>query len=166
MDISSWKIPDLHAFLKERSISYSGKRKHDLVRLVEACMQLGLPTETGVEVEDDGRKKRLESLGLDSPFAMDNKLFTRDLSSCPTFGLYDIFNYMLKNRADYDRKKLQAYKSATDYRLFVDGHVEHVEYWNNGDHPLGVFRAEVKNLFVKIQLLTIILVYLSTIFTQ
>lgn len=143
-DIRKLKVPELHAFLKERSISYSGKRKADLVRLVEACVQLGLPTVTELEKGDDvGFKIRLEGLGMENPFDVDSTHFSTDLSACPTFGLYDVFNYLLKNRADYDRKKLKAYKSATDYRLFVDGHVEHLEYWDNGDKPLAVFRANV-----------------------
>ena len=74
---------------------------------------------------------------------MDSKLCSSDLSGCPTFGLYDVFNHLLKHRSDYDRRKLQAYKSATDYRLFVDGRVEHLEYYANGDKDLGILRAQV-----------------------
>ena len=42
----------------------------------------------------------------------------------PPFGLIDIFNYLVNSRADYDNKKLKAYKSFDDYRLYEDGHVQ------------------------------------------
>ena len=47
-----------------------------------------------------------------------------DLSCSPDFSLYDVFNYLLLNWTDYDKKKLEAYKSADEYRLFYDGYVE------------------------------------------
>ena len=144
-NIQRWHVPELNSFLRKRMISYSGKRKADLVKLVEAAIQLGLPTEDELGPADDrGCQARLDQLGLQNPFKLDPSVFSTDLSYCPTFGLYDIFNYLLKNRSDYDRKKLKAYKSATDYRLFIDGHVEHLEYWDNGDHQFGVFRGEVR----------------------
>ena len=117
-NIDQMNVPSLHSYLKERGVTYSGYRKPDLIKLVKACSELNLPTDPNFVTIDIKRtvEEKLAKLDIVNPMQMDNKLFSTDLSQCPTFGLYDIFNYLLKNRADYDRKKLKAYKSATDYR--------------------------------------------------
>ena len=56
----------------------------------------------------------------------------------PMLGLLD------ESRADYDKKKLKAYKSAEDYRLFVDGHVEELSFNNNEDHQYCIIKSKVK----------------------
>ena len=85
---------------------------------------------------------KLKSLGIDDPWSLQG--FSQDLSDIPDFGLYDIFNYMLCSRADYDRRKLKAYKSFEDYRLHCDGHVELLEYSPNDDSSFCIFRSKVK----------------------
>ena len=44
-NVQYWNVSSLHAYLKARAISYSGKRKEDLVTLVKACIELNLPEE-------------------------------------------------------------------------------------------------------------------------
>lgn len=46
--------------------------------------------------------------------------------------------------SDYDKKKLRAYKSCEDYRLFIDGHVESLTFNKCGDAEVCLFRAKVK----------------------
>lgn len=47
-------------------------------------------------------------------------------------GLYDIFNYFISKRTDFDRKSTKAYKSFEDYRLFYDGHVAELKCCKTG----------------------------------
>jgi len=85
---------------------------------------------------------KLKALGVDgNPRTLSG--FTTDLCNIPAFGLYDIFNYLLCSRADYDRRKLKAYKSFEDYRLFSDGHVECLEVKENASSPVCIFRKKV-----------------------
>ena len=73
---------------------------------------------------------KLKALGIDgNPRTLSG--FTTDLSNIPAFGLCDVFNYLLCSRADYDQRKLKAYKSFEDYRLFSDGLVECLEVKEN-----------------------------------
>ena len=53
-----------------------------------------------------------------------NHQLENEFSSCPSFGLYDIFNFLIYHSTDYDKQGLAAYKSFNDYRLFQDGYVE------------------------------------------
>ena len=52
-------------------------------------------------------------IGNADPF---NFTYSIDLSEMPDVGLYDIFNYLIVFRTDYDRRKLSAYKAFDDYR--------------------------------------------------
>ena len=61
---------------------------------------------------------QLKALGIDDPWHLEG--FSQDLHNIPDFGLYDIFNYLLCSRADYDRKKLKAYTSFEDFWLHVE----------------------------------------------
>ena len=65
--------------------------------------------------------------------------FSRNLSDIPNITLYDVFNYLITSRSDYDKKKLKAFKSCEDYRLFFDGHVEDLEYNCLSEDDLPVF---------------------------
>ena len=47
-------------------------------------------------------------------------------------GLYDIFNYLIEKRTDFNKKVTKAYKSFEDYRLFYDGHVLDLKCHTNG----------------------------------
>lgn len=39
---------------------------------------------------------------------------------------------------------MKGYKSAEDYRLYYDGHVEDLKFFLNADHAYCVVRAQVK----------------------
>ena len=120
--------------------------KHSLVKLCEAVYNLDLPKNPdyqGISSSDDlARKLKILGLKGEDPLNMDG--FSSRLSDIPNVTLYDFFNYLITSRADYDRRKLKAYKSCDDYRLFYDGHVENLEFNGLGDSPLCLFRAKVK----------------------
>lgn len=95
--------------------------KKDLLQLCEGVKSLDLPVDpdfarqsTAVDLKDT-----LSSLPILDPFV--DKNFTNDFLEVPTnFTLFDISNYFLHKTSDYDKKKLRAYKSCEDYRLFMD----------------------------------------------
>ena len=142
-DFSGWKVSALQKYLQQRGVTYSGKRKEDLVQICQACSAISLQTDPDFACHDSARdlKKKLTDLNLTNPFNVDG--FTNDLSELSPIGLYDIFNYLLETRTDYDGKKLKAFKSADDFRLFQDGAVEDLVYSKNGDHELGIVKAKV-----------------------
>ena len=141
-----WHVPRLRDFLKDRGITVAGYNKPQLVKLAKFATELGLPEDVNMSTDIQASLAfKLQSLGLQfsDPFSLDG--YTSDLSDIPPFGLYDIFNYLILRRSDYDRKKLKAFKSFEDYRLFVDGHVESVMF-NALDNssPFCVFKCKVK----------------------
>ena len=102
-------VKELQDFLRKRGVSTTGYTKPKLVKLAAAVADLN------PSVNPD----------LAGP---SHSIVGSNFEEIPDFGLYDIFNYLVCNRADYDRKKLKAYKSFEDYRLFADGHIENLQY--------------------------------------
>lgn len=142
---SKYTVAQLKRYLQDRGVTVSGFRRQLLLEVASAVDRCQLPTDPDyqnvdakVTIDD-----KLKAVGLqDSPWSMND--FSSDLSDIPDFGLYDIFNYLLCSRADYDRRKLKAYKSFEDYRLYYDGHVELLEYKNLTDKSLCIFRSRVR----------------------
>ncbi|XP_056005447.1 uncharacterized protein LOC125652255 [Ostrea edulis] len=148
MDVSTIRastVCNLQNFLKERGISAQKLNKGHLVRLCEAVLHLDLPKNPeyiNISSTNDVIRK-LDALGCKDPLTMDG--FSNTLSDIPNITLYDVFNYLITSRSDYDRKKLKAYKSCEDYRLYFDGHVDDLEYHGlSKEEPLCLFRAKVK----------------------
>ena len=122
---NKYNVTQLKHYLQERGVTVSGYRKSLLVELAVAVDRCQLPVDPDFQKIDAHRTlaDKLKQLGItDSPWLLSG--FSSDLSNIPDFGLYDIFNYLLCSRADYDRRKLKAFKSFEDYRLFYDGHVD------------------------------------------
>lgn len=142
----SMKVNDLQEFLAKRGITTTNLRKKDLLQLCEAVKSLDLPVDPDFARQSTAvdLKQKLSSLPISDPFV--DKNFTNDFSEVPTnFTLFDIFNYLLHKTSDYDKKKLRAYKSCEDYRLFIDGHVESLTFNKCGDAEVCLFRAKVKS---------------------
>ena len=121
-------VPELKRYLQQRGVTMSGYRK-ELDVAVHRCQLPVDPDFKGIDpvtAVDD----KLKALGIDgNPRTLSG--FTTDLCNIPAFGLCDVFNYLLCSRADYDQRKLKAYKSFEDYRLFSDGLVECLEVKEN-----------------------------------
>lgn len=144
-EFQSLNIQDLQQYLSQRGISTNNFKKVKLIELCEAVKSLDLPLDPDFKCQSivADLKQKLSNLPISDPFLDDS--FTSDFSNIPlTFTLYDIFNYLLHKTSDYDKKRLKAYKSCEDYRLFVDGHVENLTFNNCGDASVCVFRAKVK----------------------
>ena len=138
----------MHTFHKERNVSYSGNRKGNLIDLCKACENIKLPSDPDYNTYNNKKEvsQQLDYLKLENPSRsnMKDEHFANDLSLMPMIGLLDIFHYIFESRADYDKKKLKGCKSAEDYRLFVDGHVEDLSFNNNKDHQYCVVKSKVK----------------------
>ncbi len=91
------KVTELQQYLKERGVTYSRHKKEDLVAIVGAVMHLNLPVDPSYQKVniDEHLLDKLSRLGVKNPDSMQNNLFTADLSDSPTFGLFDVFNYLL-----------------------------------------------------------------------
>ena len=144
-----YTVLSLQRHLKARGVQTSGKHKKELIAICEACDSTSLPLNPDLEETPEqslsSYKNKLAQLGVQDPFSIVEKFKEiNNLNDLPSVGLYTIFNYLLNSRSDYDDKKLNAYKSADDYRLYDDGHVEKVLYFDNGDNEIVSYMAHVK----------------------
>lgn len=94
----------MHEFLKTKGISVVGYKKNELVKIAEFIFNFKCPTDPDFTGDNTEKviKERYKTAGCDvNPFKLTG--FTSDLSNIPNFTLYDIFNYLLLHRADYDK---------------------------------------------------------------
>lgn len=142
---TSLKVDELQEFLRRKGISVSKVKRDNLLKLCEAVAKLNLPddpdmcTDHPLSIRDILREFSVE---LEDPFKIQG--LSNDLAKLPTFSLYDVFNYLLYKTANYDQRKLKAYKSCEDYRLFFDGYVEQLEMKELGDHDSYIIKSSVK----------------------
>ena len=144
---SQWTVKELTDYLRKRGVTTSGYNKQKLVQLATAVADIALPQDPDLASFDSARslREKLERAGCSFDDPMKITGYTENFESIPDFGLYDIFNYLIVNRTDYDRKKLKAYKSFEDYRLFADGNVEQMKFNEVSEaSSVCVFLAQVK----------------------
>lgn len=125
--IENFSVVQLKNFLQRKGVSVPiNIKKPDLINLCKTVMHL--KDDPNFENCDTWMKveRKLQKIGLYSN-PLDLKFSKVVASNTPAFGLYDIFNYLLYSRTDYDNRKLKAYKSFNDYQLFQDGHVRNLE---------------------------------------
>ena len=122
--INNKSVSELKSFLKSKGITISsGLSKEDLLTLCQSAQNL----QDDPDHQDCNTWKKvsskLERIGIkQNPLHL--KFSSKiDSNSMPPFGLIDIFNYLIISEADFDKRKLNAYKSFNDYRLFEGGHV-------------------------------------------
>ncbi|XP_046567599.1 uncharacterized protein LOC124275939 [Haliotis rubra] len=128
-------------YLKDRGVTFTGYIRRELITLCECVASLDLPVFQDVS-DISCTPQTLSHLNINcDPFLLQG--YSNNLSQCLEIGIYDVFNYLVSFRPDYDRRKLRAYKSFQDYRLFADGHVNSVEYADATD-TIGIFKASVK----------------------
>ena len=141
MDFGSISVTQLKEYLKVRGVSAASTvGKNGLVQLCHVSKNLS--EDPDFEKCDTWEKitKKLGKIGIfKDPTEMNFANVT--MSNVPRFGMMDIFNYLLFHRADYDQRKLQAYKSFNDYQLFAEGHVRELAVTNKNNHY--IFRAYV-----------------------
>ena len=88
MDFESLKIADLHAFLKKRNVTYSGKRKQNLVDLCKACENIKLPIDPDYTQYDNKKElsRQLDCLKIEIlttlPFILDSDWLRAVRGSC------------------------------------------------------------------------------------
>ncbi|XP_063438313.1 uncharacterized protein LOC134719237 [Mytilus trossulus] len=142
MDCASMKVTDLKEYLRLRGIGVTNMKRNELVRLCTAVEGLNLPLDPDMCTDrvTNTVAELLKSNGIDNMSSLQG--FTKDLSNIPNVSLYDVFNYLLYNTSNYDRRKLKAYKSSEDYRLYFDGYVESLEMTEL--NSLFIFLAAIK----------------------
>ncbi|XP_062580916.1 uncharacterized protein LOC134242809 [Saccostrea cucullata] len=122
---TSLKVVELQDILRGKGISVSNVKRENLVKLCEAVVKLNLPDDPDMCADHPVSIYDILGKFSDDPFKIQG--LSNDLTKLPTFSLYDVFNYLLYKTANYDQRKLKAYKSCEDYRLFFDGYVEKLE---------------------------------------
>ena len=120
-------MAELKSYLRERGVTVNGYLKPALVEISIAVEKMMLPIDPNFEKEDcaavNDKLIYIHDMEIEDPFSASHKL-ENNFIHCPSFGLYDIFNYLIYHSTEYDKQGLAAYKSFDDYRLFQDGYVE------------------------------------------
>jgi len=135
-------VADMKTILRRKGISVSASMSKEKLSLLCAASQ-NLGDDPDFQNCDTQEKlsQKLCSIGIIcDPLSLKYST-TFDISSLPPFGLFDIFNYLLLSKADYNRHTHKAYKSFNDQRLFTDGHVRELGVHHHKDHK--IFRAQV-----------------------
>lgn len=146
-ELDNFRLPELQKYLKARGVTVTGYNKGALKDIAKAVENLNLPVDPDF-CQDSvlaDIKRKVSKARLPDINPLDLKGYTSDFTYIPEFGLIDIFNYLIFNKSEYDGKKLKAYKSFEDYRLFYDGHVQSLQFNPVSDSSdVCVFKAEVK----------------------
>ena len=90
-------------------MAFTGYKKSDLVQLAECASKLRLTDDPDLLNIDQTRTlvNRLASCGYKGTDPSKELKFENNFEDVPDIGLYDVFNYLIVHRADYDRKKLR-----------------------------------------------------------
>ena len=128
VDFNKLTVVQLKDYLRLRKVTFDSKNKSELVTLAQCVEKISLPVDPDFSSDTCGAVssfQRLKDAGYSSvdPLALSEEHLSHDLSAVRRIGLYDIFNYLICSRTDYDGTQIRAYKSFEDYRLFKDGHV-------------------------------------------
>ena len=136
------KLPELKFYLQNRGITVNSYLKPGLVAIACAVEEMNLPVlcETSEADEKLGvsRCLNLHDVHLPDPLKMD---VLNDFKHSTTFGLFDIFNYLIYHSPEYDKQGLAAYKWYENYRLFYDGYVESLLTIHRKDAGIHVYVA-------------------------
>ncbi|XP_069110803.1 uncharacterized protein [Argopecten irradians] len=142
-EVSTKKVPELQRFLKIRGITTTNLKKTHLIDLCQAVEAINLPIDPDCATCSGDKSCTPATYGIPDPFVLDN--YTSDLSYIPNISLYDVFNYLINKISTYDKRKLKAYKSCDEYRLYFDGHVQDLQFSEvRPSSDVCAFRATVK----------------------
>ena len=122
--VSNMTVAELKEYLRMRGVTVNGYLKPALLEIAQAVEKMMLPIDPNHEYgnADNSKKKYvIHDMVIEHPLSY---AVVNDFTDSPPFGLYDIFNYLIYNIADYDKQGLAAYKSFEEYRLFDEGYVE------------------------------------------
>ena len=119
VDFNKLTVVQLKDYLRLRKVTFDSKNKSELVTLAQCVEKISLPVDPDFSSDTCGAVssfQRLKDAGYSSvdPLALSEEHLSHDLTAVPRIGLYDIFNYLICSRTDYD---------GTQIRLFKDGHV-------------------------------------------
>ena len=140
-NFAEYSVVLLKGYLKQKGITTSNPSKEQLLILCSAAKTL----QSDPNLEECNTSKIIEGklikIGLTRDPTSLNDTSRTQQTAIPPFGLTDIFNYLIYSRTDYDKRKLKAFKSFDDYKLYQDGHVRKLEMCKQNDYCF--FRASV-----------------------
>jgi hypothetical protein len=138
-------IASLKNYLQERGITVNGYLKPALVEIACAVEKMMLPIDPYFQRDNNDKNVQnrliIHDIQIADPFSMNTE---NDFITCPSFGLYDIFNHLIYHSSDYDKQGLAAYKSYEDYRLYEDGYVRSLETTVVQEAGVHVFVGKVQ----------------------
>lgn len=131
---TSLKVDELQEVLRKKGISVSKAKRENLLKLCEAVAKLNLPDDPDMCSKiPSSIHEILSEFSIENPYNIQG--LSADLTNLPTFSLFDVFNYLLYKTTNYDQRRLKAYKSCEDFRLFFDGYVEQLKMKQLDTHP-------------------------------
>ncbi|XP_022777646.1 uncharacterized protein LOC111319076 [Stylophora pistillata] len=141
------KEVSLRDALKDKEPTYNSligikKRKsRRRVELLELCKNAAEIKVPKTKEESTKRDELINSKitlpgGKLLPYPLSLKDWTHDFTGVPDFRFPDIYHYLV-GKDGYDEDCLRSYKSLEGFRLFVDGHVEDLNYHDLSDDETG-----------------------------
>ena len=124
-DFKNMSVIQQKEYLQKRGVSVSAYLKPALVEIATAVNKMMLLLNPNFEEKNtlENEKFYIDGMEIKNPFTSSNNL-VNNLADSPQFGLYHIFNYLIRQSTEYDKQGLAAYKSLEKHRLFQDGYVE------------------------------------------
>ena len=144
-DFKNMSVIQLKEYLQNRGVSVSGYLKPALVEIATAVNKMMLPLNPNFEEKNtlENEKFYIDGMEIKNPFTSSNKL-VNNFADSPPFGLYDIFNYLIRQSTEYHKQGLAAYKSLEEYRLFQDEYVESLLTETLSKERLHLYMGKVK----------------------
>jgi hypothetical protein len=119
--VSNMTVAELKQDLQMRGVTVNGYFKPKLFEIAQAVEKLMLPINPNHEygnAEDAGEKYIIHDMVIEQPLLYD---VVNDFTD--SFGLYDIFNYLIYSSAEYDKQGLAACMRIN--RLMIIGTLYH-----------------------------------------
>ena len=114
-------LAELKVYLRDQGVTLNGYLKPALVEVTGSVEKMILSIDPYFQNENkSGNKLIIHDMEM-QPLSY---TVVNNFIDSPSFGLYDIFNFLIYHSTDYDKQGLVAYKSFDDYCLFRDGYVE------------------------------------------
>lgn len=128
-----WPVEKLKVYLKERGVTFSKRKKKELIELCISANETNLqvdPDYMNDNILDEINQKLLVEPGksLRNPAELHGY---SDMSSLPNIDRIDIYNYLINFKDNFDHKKIKAYKSLDGYQLYMAGYVQNLKLCKN-----------------------------------
>ena len=86
-------------------------------------------------------KLNIDGCTLQDPYAIEESLWSEDMSKWPDLQFGDIYTYLVDTEGCYTKEKLKAFKSLETYNYFYNGYVQTIYFYLSG--KFGIHKAKV-----------------------